>query len=206
MEDSYQLCSQCNRHLKRVLNRVKTNVLGSKLAQIGIKGIKSIDSHIKQKLTNAESQFNIIKSLFVISIILISTICFFNDSKRLPQIDWKNLANAEIYRIFVIIYSNIVAFRDTALDLLMSKEIYAKLENLNCIVMVREYWTNFENQQEIMELLPLAAILLNVFLMFLNTNHIKHYIVTSFLLWSIRMCLDDFDIVKPYLESLKVRL
>lgn len=46
LEQSYRLCSRCERHLKRTLNRVKKNVLGSKLAQIGAKGLRALDMHV----------------------------------------------------------------------------------------------------------------------------------------------------------------
>lgn len=43
LEQAYRLCPRCERCLKRTLNRVKTNVLGSKLKQIGAKGLRAFD-------------------------------------------------------------------------------------------------------------------------------------------------------------------
>lgn len=43
LEQAYRLCPRCERSLKRTLNRVKTNVLGSKLKQIGAKGLRAFD-------------------------------------------------------------------------------------------------------------------------------------------------------------------
>lgn len=43
MEQAYRLCPRCERSLKRTLNKVKTNILGSKLKQIGAKGLRAFD-------------------------------------------------------------------------------------------------------------------------------------------------------------------
>ncbi|XP_055632596.1 uncharacterized protein LOC129773067 [Toxorhynchites rutilus septentrionalis] len=47
LEISYKLCSRCERVVKRTLNDVKRNILGSKLAQIGTKGLKVFDLHMQ---------------------------------------------------------------------------------------------------------------------------------------------------------------
>lgn len=51
MEQAYRLCPRCERHLKRTLNKVKTNILGSKLKQIGTKGLQAFDLHVNEKTT-----------------------------------------------------------------------------------------------------------------------------------------------------------
>lgn len=43
LEQAYRLCPRCERHLKRTLNKVKSNILGSKLKQIGAKGFRAFD-------------------------------------------------------------------------------------------------------------------------------------------------------------------
>ncbi|XP_049529403.1 uncharacterized protein LOC125947912 [Anopheles darlingi] len=47
LEQAYKLCGRCERILKRTLNDVKRNILGSKLAQIGSKGLSVLDMHIR---------------------------------------------------------------------------------------------------------------------------------------------------------------
>ncbi|EAA01410.4 AGAP002023-PA [Anopheles gambiae str. PEST] len=47
LEQAYKLCGRCERVLKRTLNDVKRNVLGSKLAQIGSKSLTALDMHIR---------------------------------------------------------------------------------------------------------------------------------------------------------------
>ncbi|XP_055605156.1 uncharacterized protein LOC129753351 isoform X2 [Uranotaenia lowii] len=47
LEQTYKLCARCERVLKRKLNDVKRNILGSKLAQIGTKGLKVFDMHMQ---------------------------------------------------------------------------------------------------------------------------------------------------------------
>lgn len=49
MEQAYRLCPRCERHLKRTLNKVKTNILGSKLKQIGTKGLQAFNLHLNDK-------------------------------------------------------------------------------------------------------------------------------------------------------------
>lgn len=43
LEQAYRLCNRCERILNRTLNKVKQNVLGSKLAQIGSQGMGAFD-------------------------------------------------------------------------------------------------------------------------------------------------------------------
>uniref|UniRef100_A0A182K687 Ima1 N-terminal domain-containing protein n=1 Tax=Anopheles christyi TaxID=43041 RepID=A0A182K687_9DIPT len=47
LEQAYKLCGRCERVLKRTLNDVKRNILGSKLAQIGSKSLTVLDMHIR---------------------------------------------------------------------------------------------------------------------------------------------------------------
>ncbi|XP_058062331.1 uncharacterized protein LOC131212471 [Anopheles bellator] len=47
LEQAYKLCGRCERVLKRTLNDVKRNILGSKLAQIGSKGLSVLDMHMR---------------------------------------------------------------------------------------------------------------------------------------------------------------
>ncbi|XP_050082151.1 uncharacterized protein LOC126569236 [Anopheles aquasalis] len=47
LEQAYKLCGRCERILKRTLNDVKRNILGSKLAQIGSKGLSVLDMHMR---------------------------------------------------------------------------------------------------------------------------------------------------------------
>lgn len=49
LEQAYRLCPRCERHLKRTLNKVKTNILGSKLKQIGTRGLQAFDLNLSQK-------------------------------------------------------------------------------------------------------------------------------------------------------------
>lgn len=49
LEQAYRLCPRCERHLKRTLNKVKTNILGSKLKQIGAKGLQAFNLHLNEK-------------------------------------------------------------------------------------------------------------------------------------------------------------
>lgn len=46
LEEVHRLCPTCERHLRRTLNKVKKNVLGSKLSQIGSRGLHLFDLHM----------------------------------------------------------------------------------------------------------------------------------------------------------------
>ncbi|XP_053679831.1 uncharacterized protein LOC128730777 [Anopheles nili] len=47
LEQAYKLCGRCERVLKRTLNDVKRNILGSKLSQIGSKSLNVLDMHMR---------------------------------------------------------------------------------------------------------------------------------------------------------------
>lgn len=49
LEQAYRLCPRCERRLKIALNRVKTNILGSKWKQIGAKGLYMFDLNMDDK-------------------------------------------------------------------------------------------------------------------------------------------------------------
>lgn len=87
------MCPRCERHLKRTLNKVKTNILGSKLRQIGTKGLQAFNLSLNQKankvivhrkrLTFARISLG---ALFVISVLqLITTTNQINITK--PKLD-----------------------------------------------------------------------------------------------------------------------
>jgi hypothetical protein len=211
LEESYQLCSECLRHLKRTLTRVKTNVLGSKLAQlgkIGIKGLTAIDSHLKRKSVDSGSnRFKSIKVLTVIVIFLLSLVNFVIDSNGIWKIDLKEkgIVSDEIYKTFVIIYSHCAAFKETTLHLLTNSDIFVRLQASAAYTSFQNSWEKF-NFEEIVNFLPMTAVLFNVLLMSLNTQHVKQYIIALFLLWSTKMCLNDFEISADYLDWIKVGL
>lgn len=72
MEQSYRLCPRCERQLKRALNRVKRNVLGSKLAEIGSNGLRALDKHVAAiaHISNNQKRQNIIDLCLIVAFLL----------------------------------------------------------------------------------------------------------------------------------------
>lgn len=65
LEDTYQLCQKCNRHLSKTLNRVKTKLIGSKISQLVSKGVQ-----VSVKTLKKDKQ--IMSKVAMISIFLLS--------------------------------------------------------------------------------------------------------------------------------------
>lgn len=85
MEQAYRLCPRCERHLKRTLNRVKTNILGSKLKQIGKKGLQAFDLNVNEKInkTIVHKKRLIFARITLAALILISTLQTFTIMNQL---------------------------------------------------------------------------------------------------------------------------
>uniref|UniRef100_A0A182NCG8 Ima1 N-terminal domain-containing protein n=1 Tax=Anopheles dirus TaxID=7168 RepID=A0A182NCG8_9DIPT len=56
LEMAYKLCGRCERILKRTLNDVKRNILGSKLSQIGSKSLNVLDMHLRTSTKHLAQQ------------------------------------------------------------------------------------------------------------------------------------------------------
>lgn len=73
LEQAYRLCPRCERHLKRTLNNVKKNILGSKLAQLGTKGFQMFDLDLNNSKTeNSRKRQLLFAKICVGALILIS--------------------------------------------------------------------------------------------------------------------------------------
>ncbi|XP_062540059.1 uncharacterized protein LOC134207974 isoform X2 [Armigeres subalbatus] len=118
LEQTYKLCSRCERVVKRTLNDVKRNILGSKLAQIGTKGLKVFDMHMEanDKQNSARRRKSIANAcLGVITLLLLMKIVqvaapFALNLKRLESSLHPNISQAVL-----IVVSYIVAVKDTFL-------------------------------------------------------------------------------------------
>lgn len=103
LEDSYQLCQQCQRHLKKTLNRVKTKLIGSKISQIVTNVVKSTKNAVKDR--------QIIMKLTMISVFLLSVVNLLKEMN--VSLDFA-LANESLK----LVYFHIVALRLTIIELL----------------------------------------------------------------------------------------
>lgn len=72
----YRLCPRCERHLKRTLNNVKKNILGSKLAQLGANGLRVFDLHFSTAKSNEKIQQRrqLFAKICLLAMIVISTL------------------------------------------------------------------------------------------------------------------------------------
>lgn len=76
LEQAYRLCPRCERHLKRALNNVKKNILGSKLAEFGAKGLRAFDLHVSANKsdTKIQQRRQLFASICLFALIVISTL------------------------------------------------------------------------------------------------------------------------------------
>lgn len=76
LEQAYRLCPRCERHLKRALNNVKKNILGSKLAEFGAKGLRAFDLQFSAAKSDGQLQQRrqLFAKICLFALIVISTL------------------------------------------------------------------------------------------------------------------------------------
>lgn len=75
LEDSYQLCQRCNRHVNKTLNGIKTKFIGSKFAKIMQKGAQMIKNG-----SNAETgKTKILDKIVIIALVVVSVMNLTNE-------------------------------------------------------------------------------------------------------------------------------
>lgn len=74
LEKSYRLCPRCEKVLKRALNKVKNNILGSKLAQIGSKGFSILDMHMATNQITATKKKEFFTKICFYTLVFLSVI------------------------------------------------------------------------------------------------------------------------------------
>lgn len=148
LEQAYKLCSRCERVLKRTLNDVKRNILGSKLAQIGTKGLKVFDVHMKSN----EKHYTFRKRRLIANICLAAIIALLliKVTRCITQIDFTResleaLFSSELSQIILIIISYLMALKHTMLaqwnGIMKNSIITESVNQLKCVKeMVFEPW------------------------------------------------------------------
>lgn len=207
MEDSYQLCLKCDRHLKRTLNRVKSNVLGSKLAQIK-KGLKAIDLHLNTTNNINAKDFKWLTAICIYFIAMLALTNFYRDlnvSKFNIQ-NLKSIFNDDgHYRYLLLGYSHMVAMKVTIVDLLSKLlwnfEFTVKLTQMASSATVRNLYQQFNG-----EILATTAVFLNIMLFLLRSRPIRFQVVSSLFLWCFKMVLSEFEFIKPNIVLIKVNI
>ncbi|XP_055524470.1 uncharacterized protein LOC129718081 [Wyeomyia smithii] len=116
LEQTYKLCSRCERVLNRTLNEVKRNILGSKLAQIGTKGLKVFDLHMaasdKQSAIRKQQMVANISLWMIIALLIIKLF------QHLGQIELNKerlefIFSSTVSQTVLIAVSYFVAFKHT---------------------------------------------------------------------------------------------
>lgn len=176
LEDSYQLCQQCQRHLNKTLIRVKTKFIGSKITQLASKGVKVVKS-----LNNTKDR-QVLSKIVMISVFILSVINLMKEINI--KMDYLRSISNESMMNF---YYHIVALRLTVMDLLKNLLDSANLPN----------WT-----EENVDPVASSAILLNIFLLF-SQRCVRVQIIVSMLFWSLTMVMDEVPIDPSYQLAVK---
>ncbi|XP_053696330.1 uncharacterized protein LOC128743724 [Sabethes cyaneus] len=120
LEQTYKLCSRCDRVLNRTLNEVKRNILGSKLAQIGIKGLKVFDLH----MAASDKKMAIRKQQTVANVCLwmIIALLTIKLGQHLAEVEINKdrleiIFSSAVSQTVLIAVSYFVAFKDTLVSL-----------------------------------------------------------------------------------------
>ncbi|CAO1438195.1 unnamed protein product [Diamesa serratosioi] len=207
LEDSYQLCLKCNRHLKRTLNRVKSNVLGSKLAQIK-KGLKAIDLHFNATNVKNTKDVKWLTAICIYSIAMLALANFYRDLNvaKFNIQNLKSIINDDShYRYLLLGYSHIVATKVTIVDLL-SKLLWNFEFTTKLTQMASSETIAYLYQQLNGEVLATAAVFLNVMLFLLRSHLIRFQVVSSLLLWCFKMILSEIEFIQPNIVLIKTML
>lgn len=148
LEQVYKLCSRCERVVKRTLNDVKRNILGSKLAQIGTKGLKVFDMHME-----ANEKQNLVKRrktvanvcLGVITMLLLVKLVQMVAQLDLSRKRLESMFSPEVSQAVLIVVSYLVAAKDTLLvqwnGIMEQPTIVDSVNQLKCVKNVfSHYW------------------------------------------------------------------
>lgn len=178
LEESYQLCSQCQRHLNRTLNRVKTKFIGSKMNQLKAKSLKSLNK--TTKIITDEGRF--ISTIIILSILVLSIVNFQRDMNiELPPTDFNDSIHA--------IYSHFNAFLFTLGEILMN--------------FVNEWELTEWIKDVSIDNVAASALVLNLILMIWDYKKIRVQIVLSMISWAAKMISNEVTIDESYAMTVK---
>ncbi|CRK91869.1 CLUMA_CG005490, isoform A [Clunio marinus] len=176
LEDSYQLCQECNRHLRKTLNRVKTKLIGSKISQLVSKGIKSLNYQ-----TQPGNDRQILSKIKIFTIFILSVV----NLVKVAEIDLSFLRSIA-HGSFKSFYFHLIALRLTIKDLLMKI-----LNELNL-----QYPADLS-----IDYIALTAIILNYSIL-RNQKQAQNQVIFSMLFWSIKMVVKEFPINSSYILAI----
>lgn len=168
LEDSYQLCQQCQRHLNKTLNRVKTKLIGSKISQLVTKGIQVLGS---SKTSKKDRQ--IFSKLAMLIVLALSIVNLVKETNM--NLDFlRSLCNESMKNF----YFHIVALRLTIIELFKHW-----ISNMDF---------NILNDVQA-DALATSGVILNSFIL-VTQKQVRIQIIVSMLFWSLKMVLTEFPI------------
>lgn len=177
IEDSYQLCQQCQRTLNKTLNRIKTKFIGSKISQLVAKGIKVATSPSEPKDRQISCK------LAMVSIFLLSVVNLIENSNI--SLDFlKTISNDSMTNILY----HFIALRLTIIDLFTKWMTEMKLDNLVDLNI---------------DVAATSAVIFNFMILF-KQRCIQTQIVLSMLFWSLKMVVGEIPINPSYTLALNM--
>lgn len=176
LEDSYQLCQQCQRHLNKTLNRIKTKFIGSKISQLVTKGIQIVGSPVTKKNRQIISKMAMV-AVFVLSVV---------NLMRETNIDLDFLRSIN-HQYVITAYCHIVALFLTIVDL--SKSLLNEMQ--------LSYLTEINTDS-----IATSAVLLNSSI-FLSQKKVQLQIMLSMMFWSLKMILSELPIDAAHILAVK---
>lgn len=176
LEDSYQLCQQCQRHLNKTLNRIKTKFIGSKISQLVTKGIQIVGTPVTKKNRQIISKMAMV-AVFVLSVVNLI---------RETNIDLGFLRSIS-HQYVITAYYHIVALFLTIVDL--SKSLLNEMQ--------LSYLTEINTDS-----IATSAVLLNSSIL-LSQKKVQLQIMLSMMFWSLKMILSELPIDETYILAVK---
>lgn len=215
LEKAYRLCPRCERHLKRTLNNVKKNILGSKLAQLGATRLRAFDLHLNtsniQKCVKQRRRLFTKIALFTLIVISILQLFKLSQSINITKSKLDTVFSESITATLLIVLSYLSAFKiiivQFFIQLFSLPYISAMLEM--CTLLISYAYVSINNSS-IYELLydiiqlpiddesfngdknedvitNVSACLLSIFVIFVSG--LRTGTVLSLLMWSLNMAL-----------------
>lgn len=126
LEQSYRLCPRCEKVLKRALNKVKNNILGSKLAQIGAKGFSILDLHMTTNQITATKKKEFFTKICFTTLVFLSVINLIKVTQNieLSKIRLETVFNPTATQLII----QIVSYISVAKQLIIS--VYSYILNI----------------------------------------------------------------------------
>lgn len=178
LEDSYQLCQECQRHLKKTLNRVKTKFIGSKVAQLFKKGLK-----IAGITPNPEFKDRKIFSKFLMTLILMLSVMSLVKDMKINLNFLRDFSNEAMNNFYI----HFITLRLTVVELVSGWMKELELDD----------FIDISNIDPI----AVTAVILNLIL--LKQKDIRGPIIASMLLWSLKMMLSEIPMESTQILAAK---